>query len=204
MARSKKKRSLIIVVIILAVILVTISTIAILNAMKGKEKDPFTQKEQSTSSTSDTKDTTDTSQPSTDDTKTSPSTDTSKDADADKLDPSTVATITVEPMNLVVSYVKGAGGFSYEVSRTADGRRLVSFSSEELVGTKCTDDAGVFVSILQSPNENEKATISKTAVVDGVTYGLSVASNTCTSDSTSLKTYQDSFSKAFSLLKKSS
>lgn len=199
MARNKKKRSLIIVVIILAVLLVTISAIAILNAMKGKEKDPFTQKEQSTSSTSDTKDTTDSSKPSTDDTKTD-----TPDSDADKLDPATVATITVEPMGLIVSYVKGAGGFSYEVSRTTDGRRLVSFSSEELVGTKCTDDAGVFVSILQSPNENEKATVSKTVDVDGVTYGLSIASNTCTSDSASLKAYQDSFSRAFSLLKKSS
>ncbi len=200
MARNKKKRSFIIVIIVLAVILITISTIAILNAMKGKEKDPFVQKEQSTSNTSDTKDSSNQSDNTSDTTK--DDTEPAKDSDAEKLDPSTVATITVEPMAITVSYVKGAGGFSYEVGRTADGRRLVSFSSEALVGTKCTDDAGVFVSILQSPNENEKATVSKTTVVDGTTYGLSIASSTCTSDSAALKKYQDSFSQAFSLLKK--
>lgn len=199
MARGKKKRSLIIAITVLAVLLVAIGIIAIVNGMKGKEKDPFVQKEQSTSSTSDTNKSENTKPAENDTSKNGGS---SKDADAESLDPSTLATITIEPMNLVVSYVKGAGGFSYEVNRTADGRRFVAFSSESLAGTKCTDDAGVFVSILESPNENEKATISKTTVVDGKTYGLSVASNTCTSDSTALQKYQDSFSKAFTLLKK--
>lgn len=202
MVRSKKKRTLIIVIIVLAVLLVAIGTIAIINGMKGKEKDPFVQKEQSTSSTSDKNNSNNSPTPTNNDT--SKNTDTSKDSDAAALDPSTLATITIDPMNITVSYIKGAGGFSYEVNRTADGRRYVDFSSDALVGTKCTDDTGIFVSILQSPNENEKATVSKTTVVDGTTYGLSIASNTCTSDSAALKKYQDAFSQAFSLLKKAS
>jgi len=86
--------------------------------------------------------------------------------------------------------------------RTADSTEYVDFSAPELVGTKCTDDKGVFVSIIQNPSTDEgSATISKTVTVGEDSYGLSLASETCTSDVELLKQYQTSFSDAFTLLK---
>lgn len=118
------------------------------------------------------------------------------------IDPATIATVTVEPVSLTVSYLKGVGGFDFEVFRTTGGTKYVEFSSPKLVGTKCTDDQGQFVSIIENPSTDESATLAKTTTVDGTTYGLSLAEATCTSDSELLKQYQDAFSEPFSLLKK--
>lgn len=126
----------------------------------------------------------------------------SEDSSAEDIDPATLATIDIEPASLTVSYVKGVGGFEYEVLRLSEGRRSVELRNADLVGTKCDQDTGVFVSIVQSPNESEQATIEKTTKVDGVTYGLSIASPTCTDEPELLKKYQDAFTKPFSLLKK--
>ncbi|UTX51629.1 hypothetical protein KI440_01615 [Candidatus Saccharibacteria bacterium TM7i] len=128
--------------------------------------------------------------------------DTSAEDEAKKLDPATLGTVDITPVSLTVSYVKGVGGFEYEVLRASGGRKYVELRNEKLIGTKCNDDVGVFVSIVEAPNESEKATISKTTDVDGVQYGLSVASPTCTSDPELLQQYQDAFSKPFGLLKK--
>ena len=105
-------------------------------------------------------------------------------------------------MSITVSYVKGVGGFEFEVHRTPSGTQYVDFKSSDLVGTKCTDDEGIFATILESPGSDEQATLTKTIKLDGTTYGLSLAATTCTSDTTKLSAYQQSFNDAFSLLKK--
>ncbi len=122
--------------------------------------------------------------------------------EATSLDPATIGSIDIPPAGLVVSYIKGVGGFEYEVLRATDGRKYLELRNGDLVGTKCNDDAGVFVSILESPNESEKGSVSKTITVDGTEYGLSVASPTCTNDTQLLEKYQDAFVKPFTLLKK--
>ena len=119
-----------------------------------------------------------------------------------QLDPAKVASVAIEPMSLTVSYVKGVGGFDFQVLRTPSGTKYVQLSSEKLAGTKCTNDVGAFASIIEKPAADESATINKTTVVDGTPYGLSLADATCTPNPTLLKQYQDSFSQAFSLLKK--
>ena len=124
------------------------------------------------------------------------------DEEAQKLDPETLGGIAIPPANLVVSYVKGVGGFAYEVSRVSGGRQYVSLSNSELIGTKCQGDTGEFAAIIESPNESEKTTLEKTTIVEGVQYGLSIASPTCTNNTELLKQYQESFTKPFGLLKK--
>jgi len=123
-------------------------------------------------------------------------------AEQPAIDPAKVATVAIEPMSIAVSYMKGVGGFDYEVLRTGSGTKYVQFSSTKLAGTKCTNDEGQFVSIIEKPSKDEATTLAKTTTVDGTEYGLSLADSTCTSDSALLKQYQDAFSGAFSLLKK--
>lgn len=70
------------------------------------------------------------------------------------------------------------------------------------MGTKCTDDTGVFASIIKSPaSPEDKTTISETVVVDGVTYGLSLTGKNCTADLALLERYQTGFMNGFSALK---
>lgn len=126
----------------------------------------------------------------------------SADSDAQSIDPASVDSLDIEPLGVTVSYVKGVGGFEYEVLRTPSGTRYANFKNEGLVGTKCTDDKGVFASILVSPKEDEQATLAKKLSVDGVTYGLSLASAACTSNTDLLESYQQSFADAFGLIKK--
>lgn len=122
--------------------------------------------------------------------------------EADALDPDTVGVIDIEPAGISVSYIKGVGGFQYQVLRSSDGRKYVELKNESLIGTKCENDTGVFASIVEAPNESEKTTVSKTTSVDDVEYGLSVASPTCTNDQELLERYQEAFVKPFTLLKK--
>lgn len=131
-----------------------------------------------------------------------PSSPTTEDEPEEAIDPSSLGSIDIAPASLTVSYIKGVGGFEYEVLRLSEGRKNVEFRNSDLIGTKCEQDTGAFVSIVQSPNESEQATITKTTTVDGVTYGLSVASPTCTDKPELLKQYQEAFVKPFSLLKK--
>lgn len=119
-----------------------------------------------------------------------------------EVDPSTLSSIDIEPLNSTVFYTKGTPGFEYAVKRASDGTQYVEFSSPSLVGTKCTNDSGLFATIIKNPTSTEdKSTISKTTTVDGVAYGLSLAGSTCTKDTDLLQTYQTAFSNGFSQLK---
>lgn len=197
MVQKKSKRALITALSILIVLLAVVGSIAVIKAVNPAKNDPYTQQtsnEADSDASTDTEDTSATTPPAGDtgNNSTSPST----------VDPATVSTIDIVPMNIVASYTKGVGAFEYEVLRRPNGTRYVEFSSPELVGTKCTNDKGVFVSILESPAADETATLAKTSTVDGTSYGLSLAAATCTSNAELLKKYQAAFSDPFSLLKK--
>ena len=118
------------------------------------------------------------------------------------VDPTTVLTVAIEPMTISVPYIRGVDGFDFQVLRTPSGTKYVQFSSEKLVGTKCTNDQGQFASIIENLSTDEAATVAKTITVDGTSYGLSLADATCTRDSDLLKQYQNAFSEPFSLMKK--
>jgi hypothetical protein len=203
MVRKKDTRKLIVALSILGVLLIAILTVTIINAINSNDADvPSSQETNQTSSTSDTSKKPETNTKDTD-TSEANSTETTSGTDTvPALDPATVATIDIAPMDLTVSYVKGAGGFEYQVLRTPNGSQYVEFRSPELVGTKCTDDNGTFVSILEDPSTGEGSTITKSVTVDGTQYGLSLAAVNCTSDAEKLQNYQQSFADAFSLLKK--
>lgn len=124
----------------------------------------------------------------------------SEDANAVTVPAEDIATVVIEPMNIEVSYVKSGEGFAYAVSRTAAGTRFVDFTSETLIGTRCTDDEGIFASIIENPSEAEAATLSKTTTIDGVSYGLSLVTANCTGNPERLAQFQASFSDVFSLL----
>lgn len=193
-----KKRTYIIVGSILALLIVVIGIVAIVNGSNSKKQDPYKQVETTNTQTDDT----DTSDESTQTSPTKPDTsNTDKDSES-TLDLATVSTVDIQPMELTVSYVKGTPGFEFFVMRTAAGTQYAEFSSPELAGTKCTNDKGVFASIIENPSDNETSTLSKTTTVDGTKYGLSLSDATCTSNAELLKQYQTSFSNAYSLLKK--
>lgn len=196
--RRVNRRALLTAGAILVVLLVAIGTIAIIRALNPPKQDPYLQPETSTTTETTTETPVETPETPTEETDETPA---SSENDPE-LDPATVGTIAIEPMELTVSYVKGTGGFEYQVLRTANGTRYVEFRSESLVGTKCTDDKGAFASILADPTSNERSTLTKTTELDGATYGLSLEGTACTSDVVSLQAYQKSFSDAFSLLKK--
>jgi cytoskeletal protein RodZ len=199
MAQKKSRKKLYTALIVLAILLVVIGVIALVRGIAGNGKnDPYKQ-----TTTQQTPDTSSNSQPSTtpdDNGKNSPTTQPS--TTTPKIDPSTADTIDIPPMNITVSYVKGVGGFEYEVLRTANGTQYVEFRSTDLVGTKCTNDQGAFASILASPTDDESSTLSQKIEVGGTTYGLSLAGSNCTSNPDLLAKYQKSFSDAFTLLKK--
>ena len=191
-----KKRTYIIVGSILALLIVIIGIVAIVNGSNSGKQDPYKQVETTNTPTEDTS--------SENTTTPTPKPDTSKTDNDDEptIDPATVATVDIQPMELTVSYVKGTPGFEFFVMRTAAGTQYVEFNSPDLAGTKCTNDKGVFASIIENPSDNEATTLSKTTTVDGTKYGLSLSDATCTADAELLKQYQSSFSDAFSLLKK--
>lgn len=116
-------------------------------------------------------------------------------------DPSTVSTVDIAPLGVTVSYVKGIPGFEYVIERTQNNTQYVDFLSPQLAGTKCTDDKGVFASIVQDPVGVDAATISVSREVGGHTYGLSLPDDTCTADGVLFAQYQKSFKDAFGLLK---
>ena len=200
MAQKKGRKKLYTALIVLAVLLAVIGVIALVKAMSGNGKDdPYKQTttQESSNNPSPSKPST-----STDDGDKNSATNNNQSSSATNLDPSTVATIDVPPMNITASYVKGIGAFEYEVLRTPNGTQYVEFRSTDLVGTKCTNDQGAFASILASPTDDEASTLSQKTVVSGTTYGLSLPNSTCTSNPDLLAKYQKSFSDAFTLLKK--
>src|SRR5690606_9516592 len=115
---------------ILGVLLVAIGTVAVIRALSSDKADPYIVRDESsqTSSTSDEAVTqTETSNESSSSVP-DPSGATSSEEDAaSTIDPSTVNTIDIVPMDITVSYVKGAGGFEFEVLRTPNGSQYVEF-----------------------------------------------------------------------------
>lgn len=196
MGKNTSKRTLVTTLSVLAVLLLVIGAIALfrLSAKQDPYVSPADTQSKDSSQTTETPDETS----STDGTG-------ANNAQSDyqaTIDPATVATVDIVPMTITVSYVKGIGAFEYEILRAQNGTRYVEFRSPSLVGTKCTNDMGTFASIIANPTDTESSTLSKTTTVDGTKYGLSLADATCTSDSAALQKYQQSFSDAFTLLKK--
>ncbi|MGH7218461.1 MAG: hypothetical protein ACREGE_03425 [Candidatus Microsaccharimonas sp.] len=202
MVQKKDKRKLILLLSVLGMLLVAVVTVAIIKAVNSDDSNGLNESNQ-TSSTSDTTEQPATTTEESDKTQEDAPRATSPDTEeAPAIDPATVNTIDIEPMDITVSYVKGAGGFEYEVLRTPSGSQYVEFRSQDLVGTKCTDDQGAFASILENPSSSEGSTIAKSVTVGDMQYGLSLAAANCTSDAEKLQKYQQSFNDAFSLLKK--
>lgn len=130
-----------------------------------------------------------------------PEKDDPKEADASSIDPATVSTVAIEQLGVSVSYVKGLSGFSYSINQSTEGTQYAAFSSDQLAGTKCTDDVGVFATIVKNPQSQEdQTTLSARKTVNGTLYGLSLPSATCTSDSALFSQYQASFKDAFGLI----
>jgi len=181
---------------VLAVLLLFIGAIAVVKAVSHNKADPYATETPATAPD----DSPDPSSPKV--TTPQDTTTPGETSDDPVIDPATVNTIDIPPMSITVSYVKGIGGFQYQVHRTANGTQYVEFSSSDLAGTKCTNDIGVFASILESPEDDDSSALAKTTTVEGTKYGLSLADSTCTSNAQKLQAYQKSFSDAFSLLKK--
>ena len=119
-----------------------------------------------------------------------------------EVDESTLSSLDIEPLSITVFYTKGVPGFEYTIERTSDQTQYVQFTSPELVGTKCTDDKGAFVSIVKNPTSAEdKTTIKETRKVGSSTYGLSLNGKNCTKDEALLEKYQTAFTNGFSRLK---
>jgi hypothetical protein len=193
MVRKKGNKKLFAALAVIGALLLVVAVISITKAMSNNEPSAPTQtSSQDTPAVNDEDQASNSDQPA----KTEPV------VEQPAIDPETVATVAIEPMTINVSYLKGVGGFDYEVLRTGSGTKYVQFSSTKLAGTKCTDDEGQFASIIEKPSKDEATTLAKTTTVDGTEYGLSLADSTCTSNSELLKQYQDAFSGAFSLLKK--
>lgn len=130
-----------------------------------------------------------------------PERDDPKEADASSIDPATVSTVAIEQLGVSVAYIKGLSGFSYSINQSTDGTQYAAFSSDQLAGTKCTDDVGVFATIVKNPQSQEdQTTLSARKTVNGTLYGLSLPSATCTSDSALFSQYQASFKDAFGLI----
>lgn len=200
MAVKNSKKQLAIVGIVALLVLGAGVTIFALSNNAAK-KDPYAAKDSTAKITNDQ-----TSNSSNDDSSQGgaqqPKNSDTKTDTQSNLDPATVSTIDIAQLNITVSYVKGIKGFSYEIQRAPKGSQYVEFYTDALKGTKCSDDDGQFASILVNPDSNEKATVTKTTVIDGTSYGLSLSTPNCTSNPDLLAQYQKSFSDAFSLLKK--
>lgn len=110
--------------------------------------------------------------------------------------------LVIEPLNIVMYYDKDLLGFEYHILRTAEGTQYIEFSTERLIGNKCTNDKGVFASFIKNPStEEDRSTLSQETEVNGDTYGLSLTGESCASDLSLLETYQKGLSDYFSLLK---
>jgi hypothetical protein len=191
MSRFLSKRILIVTGIILAVVLVVVG--AIMLTKKPTQPSPVSTPNAS-NQTTPAKDTT-TETDATDPTTTTP------DSAVPSVDPQTLTSVAITPLAITVFYSKGTPGFEFTVLKTADKTQYVQFTSSDLVGTKCTDDQGAFASIIKNPSVDEAQTTSQTVKVGSDTYGLSLASAGCTSNTDLLAEYQTGFKNGFSNLK---
>jgi cytoskeletal protein RodZ len=198
MLQKKGKRVLVATISVVAIVVFAIGTFIVIRAV-NTNNDPYIEQTNTSQDKTDQSTSTPDEANAQDESETNAIDETTTQS---SLDPATVGAIDVSTMTITVSYVKGIGAFEFAVLRAQNGTRYVEFRSSELIGTKCTNDMGTFISIIASPTEDEKATLTKTTSVDGTEYGLSLSDATCTSDSTKLQKYQQSFSDAFSLLEK--
>lgn len=193
MARTQGKTGLIVTIGVLVIALLIFGVIAL--AKNAQKTTPAPSTDTSKQVPGTTKDATSTETDATD----TPAKDSSTVPVAD---PSTLSSIDVAPLGMTVFYTKGIPGFDFAVKKTADKTQFAEFSSSDLVGTKCTDDVGLFATIIKNPSSNEdQATISQTVKLGSDTYGLSLAGKGCTSDASLLDQYQTAFKNGFSSLK---
>ncbi len=193
MKLQQHKKSFVAVIVTLSILLVVIGVAGTLALLaQPKADDPYATKTPATESTENTAPANDTPEKATEPEKPAPQT---------TLAPEEVATIDIPSLAITVSYKKGVGGFEYRVGRAAAGTQYVEFSNATLIGTKCTNDRGVFASIIKNPTASDQATISQTTKVADDVYGLSLAGASCTSDAASFSSYQSAFKDGFSLLK---
>jgi len=117
------------------------------------------------------------------------------------VDPATLSSLDVEPLGVTIFYTKGTPGFDFQVKRAGDGTQYAEFSATSLVGTKCTDDTGLFASIIKNPGlSGGQTTISQSVKVGDDTFGLSLSGKGCTGDVSLLEQYQSGFTNGFSNL----
>lgn len=133
--------------------------------------------------------------------------DTDEDASTENTEPAAepdsqdFSYIDVEQVSLKVYYRKGIPGFEYRILQTASGTQYIEFMASDLIGTKCTDDQGVFASIMINPSSSDEQTLTATTKVGVDNYGLSLAGSSCTSDTELLAEYQAAFKDGFSSLR---
>ena len=201
MAKPQSKKKLIVIIAIL------VGVMLVIGAVYAKRNSQTTAETSSETSSQEAVDNTTTDLPTDDSTtdapenddETKPDTETSK-PDATPADPESLSSVDIEPLSITVFYSKGTPGFEFLVKRTADQTQYVDFTSPDLIGTKCTDDEGIFASIIKNPSTESQTTITQKVTVAGDTYGLSLAGEGCTSDVALLGQYQDAFSYGFSSL----
>jgi hypothetical protein len=201
MARPQSKKKLVVIIALLVGVMLVIgavyakrnSQLAAESTTGASSQEPVGEAVTDSAADNSTTDATDS------DAETKPGTETST-PDATPVDPETLSSVDIEPLSIIVFYAKGTPGFEFLVNRTADQTQYVDFTSPDLVGTKCTDDAGIFASIIKNPATESQTTITQTVKVAGDTYGLSLAGVGCTSDVALLGQYQDAFSYGFSSL----
>ena len=116
------------------------------------------------------------------------------------VDPETLNSVAIEPLGVTVFYTKGTPGFDFTVLKAAANTQFVQFTSPDLIGTKCTDDEGVFASIIKDATDSEAQTISETVKLGSSTFGLVLATAGCTGNVELLQSYQDGFKAGFSSL----
>ena len=192
--REKRPNSLKTTFIVLAILLAIIAVIAVWRyALTGDTADnmadPIPESSEQETSGTNTQDGT-ASNPAVDETPTAP-----------EPDPATFSSIVIESENIELYYTKGIPGFEYRVLRTSSGTTYIEFATEGLIGTKCTDDDGVFASVIKNPSETEAQTVTTITKVGDDSYGLSLASDTCTGDAKLLGEYQAAFKSGFGSLR---
>ena len=191
----KGKRGLIVAIIALAVVLIIIGAVIIIKkSNQSTSTAPSTTNNLTTSQNG-------TTNPVPSETPVTDPAGGSKTTNTTAADPATLTSVDVTPFNIAVFYSKGTPRFEYSVLKTAGGTQYVQFTSIDLVGTKCTNDQGVFASIIMNPSANESQTISQTVKVASDTYGLSLPSSECTPNNDLLQQYQTGFKNGFASLK---
>lgn len=181
---GRSKAGLIVTIVVLALTLIAVGTVAWLGTRPAQDQatdTPATSEETPAEQQTETP---------ADEEETSPT-----------LDPTKTSTISIDSMGIVVAYTKGIPGFEFQVKRNGQGTQYVEFSSPQLVGTKCTDDVGLFATIIRNPKTEDEQTVDQSTKIGDDTYGLVLAEDICTNDAALLKKYQTAFSEGLSFLK---